>query len=463
VYQDRSEAFNCVEAECFASLCSPLQKISLQALGGSKVALLFLTRGEIHHGEAWRLWLGSAAGVLPVARNSKSLCKLNEEELKTVKAACAANVISPGKPNGPPFEINGDEQSWAAEEKDTQPRQQLENSSSTLQVLAQEVPNQHLYSIYVHLSADTDDSTVGTFFQQYLVPNRVTTRWGTHSLVEAARHLLWQAYKDPSNQRFILISESDIPIWDPITFYREIMAEPRSRVDAWWHPTMGQQRWSWRMALSGARIRRADWRKSAQWFALNRKHARVVLQDESVFVAFEEYCQAAWDSDVGHYRYCYSDEHYLPTLLYLKGLQEETVSHPYGITAADWSEDKAHPRAYGEEDINEDLVINRLRNSSSCIMSYRQQLDVQKFSNRDLLTTADKLTSPEGLDFCSQIPDTLVDDSDPVSGFGEPMLGSMCSLLARKFPSSTTNAIYRLFASCDNGLGLLGSKICDYN
>ena len=37
-----------------------------QVLGIPRVALLLLTRGPMHHEEMWRLWLGSAAGQLPV-------------------------------------------------------------------------------------------------------------------------------------------------------------------------------------------------------------------------------------------------------------------------------------------------------------------------------------------------------------------------------------------------------------
>lgn len=37
-----------------------------QALGSPKVALLFLTKGPMPHEGAWRLWLSSAAGLLPV-------------------------------------------------------------------------------------------------------------------------------------------------------------------------------------------------------------------------------------------------------------------------------------------------------------------------------------------------------------------------------------------------------------
>jgi hypothetical protein len=36
-----------------------------QALGIKKVALLFLTTGNLHHEQAWRLWFASAAGLVP--------------------------------------------------------------------------------------------------------------------------------------------------------------------------------------------------------------------------------------------------------------------------------------------------------------------------------------------------------------------------------------------------------------
>jgi hypothetical protein len=37
----------------------------LQALGIGRVALLFLTYGKLAHEAAWRLWLESAAGLVP--------------------------------------------------------------------------------------------------------------------------------------------------------------------------------------------------------------------------------------------------------------------------------------------------------------------------------------------------------------------------------------------------------------
>ncbi len=67
------------------------------------------------------------------------------------------------------------------------------------------------------------------------------------SLVIAERLLLQAALRDESNTRFLLISDSGIPLYDPLTFYQQLMHENRSRVKACrvgylsdyrWHPVM---------------------------------------------------------------------------------------------------------------------------------------------------------------------------------------------------------------------------------
>jgi hypothetical protein len=93
------------------------------------------------------------------------------------------------------------------------------------------------------------ETKLNKLWRPYLIKNRVPTEWGTHTLVEATRHLLWEAFRDPANQRFVLLSESDLPIWNSLTMYRQLMAGERSRVDAWWHPDLSGGRWSPRMEV----------------------------------------------------------------------------------------------------------------------------------------------------------------------------------------------------------------------
>lgn len=39
----------------------------------------------------------------------------------------------------------------------------------------------------------------------------------------------------PSVMQLALISESDLPLWDPLTLYQQLMSEPKSRVNACLH------------------------------------------------------------------------------------------------------------------------------------------------------------------------------------------------------------------------------------
>jgi len=107
------------------------------------------------------------------------------------------------------------------------------------------------------------------------------------------------------------------------TLYRVTMNQERSYVNAWWHEDMNQNRWTKKMIPAG--LERRFWRKSSQWFALIRKHVKVVLDDKKIFRTFHEYCVYEWDFDSMKHRKCFSDEHYVPTLLSLHGLEDETV------------------------------------------------------------------------------------------------------------------------------------------
>ena len=51
-------------------------------------------------------------------------------------------------------------------------------------------------------------------------------------MVEALRALLRAALRDPLNQRFQLLCEHTLPLQSPLLVYQQLMAEPRSRVNA---------------------------------------------------------------------------------------------------------------------------------------------------------------------------------------------------------------------------------------
>jgi hypothetical protein len=59
------------------------------------------------------------------------------------------------------------------------------------------------------------------------------------------RRMLKAALRDPGNQRFILLSESCIPLYSPLIVYQQLMHEKRSRISACAVPgwDRSQERW----------------------------------------------------------------------------------------------------------------------------------------------------------------------------------------------------------------------------
>ena len=65
------------------------------------------------------------------------------------------------------------------------------------------------YNIYIHCKYNNIKLK---YFEEYKLKNCITTKWGDKSLVVAQNILLEEALKDPSNQHFIFLSNSCIPI-----------------------------------------------------------------------------------------------------------------------------------------------------------------------------------------------------------------------------------------------------------
>ena len=62
--------------------------------------------------------------------------------------------------------------------------------------------------------------------------DRVHVDWGSFSLVAALKNLLRTALEDRLSQKFILLSESGVPIYPPEVLWLELMVEEKSRINA---------------------------------------------------------------------------------------------------------------------------------------------------------------------------------------------------------------------------------------
>ena len=384
-------------------------------LSSPKVALLFLTKGRMVHHEIWESWLERATGLLPAEHLGPKLCDGGGGE----------GVVTPS---------------------------QISDACSS----------QHLFSLYLHLSKELDaDELLGPGWIEYTKNiTRVITLWGHHSLVEATRNLLAAAFEDPANERFVLLSETHVPLWDPLSVYRVLTNERRSSINASPHDDMDLQRWTKKMAPV---VPSTNWRKSQQWWTLVRSHVEAVLDDSEIYRAFREHCR--WelmiDMDNFYHRKCFSDEHYFPTcvmavptavlkthhvshpirsfsshivrLLSIKGLEHETIPVFATTTYVEWLPGEAHPRSFQPEDVTSELFAKTLRSHEACPLS--------SFEQHRLVQTSQE----------SFIPAEALDGGDMEAICGMAMshsrnaelasLPGECTTFARKFGQNTVNAV----------------------
>lgn len=160
------------------------------------------------------------------------------------------------------------------------------------------------------------------------------------------------ALLDFSNERFVLLSESCIPIYNFPTVYKYLVESLHSFIDAYDDPSRyGRGRYSRRMKPD---IKLSNWRKGSQWFELNRTLAIEVVSDTKYYNLFKRYCLPA----------CYPDEHYIPTFVHMF---YGALNSNRTITYVDWSQGGPHPASFEAANITQ-VFIRSLRSNggNSC-------------------------------------------------------------------------------------------------
>ena len=179
------------------------------------------------------------------------------------------------------------------------------------------------YSIYSHLKTKST--------QPFLSSNKikgVITNWGDISLVKATLLLLLNAYQDPSNHFFILVSDSCIPI---ISF-RKLKNRLRKINKSWIHYRHYSNKYSRYRQLSlnlQKKISFGNFYCQNQWMCLVRPDVQCILR----FPLVNEFSQVK-----------VADEHYFISIFYLLNRLNHIYNHK--ITYCDWSENLAHPKEF---------------------------------------------------------------------------------------------------------------------
>ncbi|XP_064935423.1 glycosyltransferase BC10-like [Musa acuminata AAA Group] len=209
--------------------------------------------------------------------------------------------------------------------------------------------NEGFYSIYVHASPLNGSAPKGSVFHGRRVPSKAV-QWGGMNMMEAERRLLANALLDVSNQRFVLLSEACIPLFNFPTIYSYLINSTKIYVQAYDLPgPTGRGRYMKKMKPL---LKLEQWRKGSQWFEVDRGLAIEVISDDEYFPLFQRHCTSS----------CFADEHYLATHVSVR-FPGRTANR--SLTWVDWSKGGPHPARFLRRDVTVEL-LERMRNGSSC-------------------------------------------------------------------------------------------------
>lgn len=384
------------------------------------VALLFLTRGPMPLEPVWREFLSAAALLEPMPNANTGALTYNPAVLQ-------------------------------------QQRRQLQrHRRHTEQQTADVIAAQHLFSVYLHTPPGHAFPPT-SIFAGYEIADRVQVQWAQWSVAEAERRLLAAALLQPANQRFMLLSEACLPLYPPHVVWAEALAARLSRVHACKRDTPeDEQRRNidkWEPSMETDLLQRRNWRKSNQWFLLTRKHAQVISSDIHVAEVFQREC-FTYDplnpsfaipqqsgASANETRKCVADEHYVPTVLAVHGLDNETDCQGQN-THAEWRTGEWSPHSYTPEEVPRQIMWQRMvwfsKQQWCPAQAAVRSADAifRRRGSRKSLAEVRKASGGSAVHYRAYQP-----------------LGPLCSIMARKFGGETVDAVLRSGANCAGGYG----------
>jgi hypothetical protein len=139
----------------------------------------------------------------------------------------------------------------------------------------------HRYNLYIH----NKNEIKSDFFKKFAIPDdyKVNTEWGKYSLILATIRSLMFALKDPANKKFVLISESHIPLYE-MNQICDLIFERYPVTSFSWSPR--EEKWSiprFKVMVKNPSRNPFDINHVkfvAQWFVCNREDAEIFCKNE---------------------------------------------------------------------------------------------------------------------------------------------------------------------------------------
>lgn len=185
-------------------------------------------------------------------------------------------------------------------------------------------PHLDKFNIYVHAKNQVSDP----FFAAFSIPVKYETTWS--NTIVAERGLIVEAFANADNYKFVLLSNSCVPLVDPEILYETLVKDDRSyffwTVRGWWERNGSRE---------VTELPEEHRTGNNMWFTLNRKHAELCVLDEHVVSIVS--------------KHFVDNESYPSCLFSVHGCLNEVIN--FGYTFVDWSRPEgggAHPHTFNK-------------------------------------------------------------------------------------------------------------------
>jgi hypothetical protein len=145
------------------------------------------------------------------------------------------------------------------------------------------------FNIYVHPKYP---NKIKSFFKDHIIQNLVPTEWGDLSLVVATNNLIREALDNPFNQKFILVSDSCVPIKTFKYVYKTVLQDNTSWFNYYSPQPTPRPGWLGDTKTHYEKINllqpwlRANAFIQEQWMILDRRHAELIDRNNHLLKYF---------------------------------------------------------------------------------------------------------------------------------------------------------------------------------
>lgn len=173
-------------------------------------------------------------------------------------------------------------------------------------------------------------------------------------MVRAEKRLYANALLNRKNARFVLLSESCIPLFDFEYVYNYIMSSNVSFITASHDPRENHTY----DPIMLPEVTKEQWKKGDEWKELSRSLAKTTLEDTLFEDKFVKHCLPPCDP----FYKGYMDERYIPTLLHIK--RQKDIANRC-LTWVDWKRHFkwSHPHTYHKDETTLPILLE-LRNKT---------------------------------------------------------------------------------------------------